>query len=112
MPSFPELAAAAASTCLSPPRRSASTAALPSPNIGSPIYEKDVARVVCNPLSGQLLRLPDIGGSSKTTLQRKAGILTQTNRGDQRKLRRPSFSLGNREVGRHGRQCQSPSEYV
>ncbi|XP_052156458.1 uncharacterized protein LOC127774248 [Oryza glaberrima] len=47
------------------------------------VYENDVARVVCNPLTGQLFRLPDIGGArSEASPGGAAGLLTQADRGD------------------------------
>uniref|UniRef100_A0A0E0L3M1 DUF1618 domain-containing protein n=1 Tax=Oryza punctata TaxID=4537 RepID=A0A0E0L3M1_ORYPU len=45
--------------------------------------ENDVAHVVCNLLTGQLVRLPGIGGArSEASRSGTAGFLTQANRGD------------------------------
>uniref|UniRef100_A0A8I7B833 DUF1618 domain-containing protein n=1 Tax=Hordeum vulgare subsp. vulgare TaxID=112509 RepID=A0A8I7B833_HORVV len=39
----------------------------------------EIQRFVCNPLTGQMLRLPDIGGSRRTLVVHHMGILAQAN---------------------------------
>lgn len=41
----------------------------------------EIQRFVCNPVSGQMLPLPDIGGSRKTLLVHHMGLLTQADAG-------------------------------
>ncbi|XP_051185772.1 uncharacterized protein [Lolium perenne] len=43
--------------------------------------DMEIQHFVCNPLSGQMLRLPDIGGSRTTLLDNHMGILTQAGGG-------------------------------
>uniref|UniRef100_A0A0D9WED2 DUF1618 domain-containing protein n=1 Tax=Leersia perrieri TaxID=77586 RepID=A0A0D9WED2_9ORYZ len=54
----------------------------------------DVTRFVCNPITGELFRMPDIDGTKDTSWCQFAGILTQSDRPDGR----PDRRLDAREV--------------
>ncbi|KAK3135322.1 hypothetical protein QOZ80_5BG0417560 [Eleusine coracana subsp. coracana] len=44
--------------------------------------DPDITRCVCNPLSGEMFRLPDIDGTKKVRRWHAQGLLTQSDRGD------------------------------
>ncbi|GJM88849.1 hypothetical protein PR202_ga05421 [Eleusine coracana subsp. coracana] len=44
--------------------------------------DPDITRCVCNPLSGEMFRLPDMDGTKKVRRWHAQGLLTQSDRGD------------------------------
>jgi hypothetical protein len=44
--------------------------------------DPDTTRFVCNPVSGELFRLPDIDGTKKTSSLKRFGLLTHSDRPD------------------------------
>uniref|UniRef100_A0A0D9WEB7 DUF1618 domain-containing protein n=1 Tax=Leersia perrieri TaxID=77586 RepID=A0A0D9WEB7_9ORYZ len=49
----------------------------PSDLDGLDVFDPDMTRFVCNPVSGELFRLPDIDGTKKTILYNSPGLLTR-----------------------------------
>ncbi|KAF6990583.1 hypothetical protein CFC21_007752 [Triticum aestivum] len=60
----------------------------------------EVTRFVCNPLSGELYRLPDLDGTKRTTMYQHLGLLTQSQGGHgppDRYAVAEMFTIGGRE---------------
>ncbi|TVU29377.1 hypothetical protein EJB05_20941, partial [Eragrostis curvula] len=68
------------------------------------ILNPDVAFFVCNPISGQLLRLPDIDGSKKSLCYSKIGIVTQSELPHQPPARYAVAALGQEHYWEWGQQ--------
>lgn len=68
------------------------------------ILDPDVTFFVCNPISGQLLRLPDIDGTKKSLSCSKIGILTQSEGPDQPPTRYAVAALNQEQYWEWGQQ--------
>uniref|UniRef100_A0A452ZB99 DUF1618 domain-containing protein n=1 Tax=Aegilops tauschii subsp. strangulata TaxID=200361 RepID=A0A452ZB99_AEGTS len=67
--------------------------------------DPEVVRFACNPLTGELYRLPDLDGTKRTSACRHLGLLTQSQGGDgspDRYAVAEMFTVGAREEGEGG----------